>query len=518
MRNSTAAAILSALTATTATAQEPLSAIDWLELNVPSPVAQQAPRAQRRPQPQIEPPTSQSARSPEVSVMPLDQTSLAAVGLLPPSVTGLPADMWVASSSDTLEQLIAAQPEDGLPAINALLFTLLLAEADPPADAGSGEQLLAARTAKLMDMGAVEPAMSLIERAGSDTPVLFRLWFDLSLLTGQTGPACAQLAAKPHLAPGYGARIFCSARDSDWSTAMTTLGTARAIDALTQREASLLERFLDPELAEELAPLTPPVRPTPLEFRLFEALGEPLPTATLPRPFATVNLNGDAGWKAQLAAAERLARVGAISENRMLGIYTDRLRAASGGIWDRVEGLQRFDTALASRDPQAISAALERVWPLMLAADLVVPFSRLYGASLMKYPLSGRAADLATQAALLSPDYEMMAAKLTADSPFAFAAAIARGDSAEPPEQDATAHAIAAAFAPDAALPDALAEQLADDRLGEVLLRTTALMRQGMRGDPGDLTDALIVLRSVGLEDAARRAALQLLLAGPGQL
>ena len=516
MRNSTAVVLFTALIAGGAWAQEPLSAIDWLELNLPSPAAQQVPPERRQPQRQNEPPVSESARTPEVSVMPLDQTSLAAVGLLPPNVTGLPRTMWVASSSETVEQLIAAQPDDGLPAINALLFTLLLAEADPPADAGVGESLLAARVDKLMQMGAVEPALSLIERAGSDTPALFSLWFDLSLLTGQTGPACAKLAGAPHLAPGYGARVFCAARDSDWDAAMTTLGTAHALGAITPREFALLERFLDPELAEELPPLVPPVRPTPLEFRLFEALGEPLPTATLPRPFATVNLNGDAGWKAQLEAAERLARVGAISENRMLGIYTERLRAASGGIWDRVEGLQRFDTALASGDPQAISAALERVWPLMHTAQLSVPFSRLYGGRLMEYPLTGRASDLAARAALLSTDYELMAAKLPDDSPLAFAAAIARGETAEPPDRDGLSRAIADAFAPDAKPPEALAEQLADNRLGEVLLRSTALMRQGMRGDPSDIADALTVLRTVGLEDVARRAALQLLLTGTG--
>ena len=47
--------------------------------------------------------------------------------------------------------------------------------------------------------------------------------------------------------------------------------------------------------------------------------------------------------------------------------------------------------------------------------------------------------------------------------------------------------------------------------LCEALLRA-ALVLSTPEGDPDDLTDALVLYRAVGLEDVARRAALQLLL------
>ena len=47
--------------------------------------------------------------------------------------------------------------------------------------------------------------------------------------------------------------------------------------------------------------------------------------------------------------------------------------------------------------------------------------------------------------------------------------------------------------------------------MGEAFLRA-ALVLSDREGDPGDIGDALILLRRVGFEDIARRAALQLLL------
>ena len=70
--------------------------------------------------------------------------------------------------------------------------------------------------------------------------------------------------------------------------------------------------------------------------------------------------------------------------------------------------------------------------------------------------------------------------------------------------------AVAAAFA-DPAPVHRYGWFLNNDRLGEAVLRATLVLSDKAR-DPGDITDALALLRSIGLEDLARRSALQLLL------
>lgn len=493
---------------------QPLSAIDWLSDNrlppAPSPLTPDAPLAGTLPL--AEPPAANTVVTPDVTVTPLDQPGLDAVGLLPASVSGLPLSLWQGSRTEDLVALIDQPTRSGLPAMQALLYTLLLAEADAPTDAGQDSRLLQARIDALMRLGAVEPAQAMLERAGPENPALFTRWFDATLLTGAEDTACAALMRAPQLAPSYGAQVFCTARRGDWAGAMLTLDTARALEAIPEVEADLLARFMDPELFEDMPLPRSPVRPSPLVFRLYEALGEPLPTAPLPRAFAVADLRDTAGWRAQIEAAERLASSGALAANRLLGIYSAREPAASGGVWDRVAAVQRFDDAIRSGDPEAVVASLPRVWAAMQTADLGVAFASLYSPALLRLELTGQAGDLAYGIALLGPDYEAAAlAQGDAHPDMGFVTAVARGQVDQMTATDPLEEAIAQGFAASGA-PTDIAALLAERRLGEVILRTIQMVQRAAQGDPAGLASGLATLRAVGLEDTARRAALQLIL------
>lgn len=480
-------------------------------LAVAGPLA--APAAAQDDQPKV----ANGVALPRVDSAPLGAQGVGSAGLLPPSVTGLPNTLWEGSDPDRLARLIEGI-EPAVPALQSLMRTLMLAEAAPPSP-DSGVAHLGARLDWLIADGAVDEALAVLEIVGTNEPQLFSRWADLTMLLGRIEAPCRTLAARPALSDDLGLRVFCIARGGDWSRAALILGTARQIGALPARRVDLLERFLDPDIHEERDPLLPPVRPTPLEFRLFEAIGEPLPTAPLPLSFAVLDLTGDMGWRAQIVAAERLARAGALSANRLLGVYTERQPAASGGVWDRVAAFQELERALASGVPGAVGPALEKAWPQMANAGLLVPFSTLFARQLSKLPLEGRAARMAKRAALLSPGYRGLAADMqTSDDETAFLQAVAGAapgglDVADAPVPDLPhARAVAAAFGDEAAMPDGLAGALVETSLGETLLRAIALFSDGMAGNPQNLTDALATLRAVGLEDSARRAAVQAML------
>lgn len=487
------------------TQNQPLSAIDWLAVqrNVPPVVST----------PNVNP-IAQSATVPDVEVQPLDAPGVNGVGLLPSSVTGLPQTLWRGSNESdliaTLNRMQSRRP--AVPALTELLHVLTLAEADPPSSAKS-DAVLHARVNLLYAHGLVAPAEALVERVGDLSPQLFDLAFDLALLTSSDEALCGVLNDTPSLSNDLPTRIWCATRSGDFPHAMTIYQTGVVLGQLSDLDAELLLRFLDPEYSEDATPIQPPVRPTPLQFRLFEAIGEALPTTPLPLPFAVVELTGNAGWRAQLQAAERLARVGAIDSNQLLGVYTAQMRAASGGIWDRVEALQRFETALTTGDPGALSSALEAVWPQMRTAGLLVPFSKLFASRLQGLPLSQRAQIIAATAGLLSDDYETIAQSLinTPDPHLVFLAAIALG---QQPAGGATdlphATALASAWSSPAQAPSDLVGMPSQNRLGEALLLTIEKFGSGASGNDAELTDALRALRAFGLEDTARRAALQI--------
>lgn len=494
------------LSATPLGAQDlsPLSAIDWLSKSVETPVTPPV-AAVATPEPMNEPPASTAAGVPQVSVMSLDAPSPDPVGLLSSSITGLPQDLWAKSDTATLVNLIQTESFDTLPAVDDLMMTLLLAEADPPVGAGSDGALFLARVDKLLDLGALDPALALLEQVDTSAPDIFRRWFDVSLLTGQENVACKEMNATPNLAPTYSARIFCTARSGDWSAAALTLNTHRVLGDITEEEEALLSRFLDPDLYEDEADLPPPSRLSPLVFRMREAIGQGLPTARLPNAFAHSDLRSTTGWKSQLEAAERLARIGAVSENILQGQYLARTPAASGGVWDRARAVQTVDAAIAAGDSVKLAAVLPDTWDAMKAAKLEVPFARLYGPALANVPLTGKAANIAYTIALLSPDYETVAQ--TADKTD-FLSTLAQG---EPKGASAPLErAIQAAF--NGAEPSAELEALArNGQLGEALLQSIFAFNEGFSGDLQAITETLAFWRFVGLEDIARRTALQLL-------
>ena len=479
-------------------ADAPLAAIDWLSQSVDAPAQPQDPARQTIDEPAV----AGTATSPGVTVTALDAPSADPIGLLPTSVTGLPRDLWAGSQASDLATLMGGQRVTGIPAAQQLLRQLILAQADAPMTSGDPNALFLARIDKLLDMGALDPALELLNQVDTKTPAIFRRWFDVALLTGTEDEACAYMRDTPSTAPSSTTRIFCLARNGDWSAAALTLNTHIALGDIDDEMADLLARFLDPDLYEDEAPLPAPDRISPLVFRMREAIGEALATTPLPRAFAHADLRSTVGWKSQLEAAERLSRSGAIAPNSLQGLYLARKPAASGGIWDRVAAVQQLDTALRADSANAIIAALPAAWGAMTKARTEVAFATLYGPDLIA---SGVDDPLAHRLALLSPEYETHAQSI-ADPDFATTVAMGAPKGAK----TALERAIAEVF--DTASPDpVLTELAASGQLGAALLQSLASLNASA-GDMVTLSETLAFWRSVGLEDLTRRASLQLLL------
>ncbi|MEM1274647.1 MAG: hypothetical protein AAGF88_12575 [Pseudomonadota bacterium] len=446
-----------------------------------------------------------------IETMPIGAARLDAVGLLPASVTGLPSNLWGPSETDELARLFRSVPPDGLPAMLRFTQTLALAELDAPADAGDTPVLFLARLDMLLARGALEPARALAERAGPTDPELFRRFFDVSLLTGQAERACAAMRANPDIAPAFPARIFCLARSGDWSAAALSLGTGAALGQISEPDAALIARFLDPDLFEGEPPLPPDPQITPLFYEMRAAIGERPSSTNLPPAFSHSDLADVAGWRAQLAAAERLTRIGAIEPQQWLTISTLHSARISGDLWERARLLAEVDAALLANDSAVIAQILPNAMAAMDDAGLTVAFATLYGEALMRLPLTGETARLAHRVGLLSPGYERLARRSTpqtADEAFLFA--IARGEVAAAPARAPIAQAVADAFR-STERPQRYALLVRDGRLGEALLQA-ALILMSDGADIDDIADALRLFRAFGLEDTARRAALQLLL------
>ncbi|WP_380052127.1 hypothetical protein ACFE33_08145 [Falsihalocynthiibacter sp. SS001] len=484
---------------------EPLSAIDWLSRTF---IAPSSPSS--GPDSDI----AKSASPETIETTSLDQQTADAVGLIPSAVSGFPLNLWGNTSSKELARLFNQVPVITLPALQDLTMSLLLAELDPPKDATANGQLFQARIDKLLDIGALEQASALLDRATVRTPSLFSRSFDIALLTENENAACDTLNQAADLAPTITARVFCLARGGDWNAAALIFETGRALGYVDDIEEAVLARFLDPEYFEDDGPLPLVVRPSPLMFRLYNAVGEPVPTTLLPRAYAHTDLTVNNGWRARIEAAEKLVHSGAVSDNVLLALYTDRPPSASGGVWDRVEAVQRFDKAVKSGDPAQISATLPVAWEALQSVDLEPFLAHHYAEEIAQYPLTGEAKDIALKLAFLSEDYELAAQsaedKFTTNEA-AFLTSLAKGQPELNGWNDERAIAVHDGFSRTE--PDPLdANDIENGNYGAAILKAITLFAEGSTGDLHDVTRAIAILRSAGLEDVARRASLELML------
>jgi hypothetical protein len=195
----------------------------------------------------------------------------------------------------------------------------------------------------------------------------------------------------------------------------------------------------------------------------------------------------------------------------VLGLYTQRKPAASGGIWDRIAALQDFEAALRDGDRARLSRALPPMWRGMQAAGLEVVFSDLFAEALAEQRLTGTAAEIAFHMELISRSYETAPLPPNASQRARFLASLARGMPDPELADTDMARAVAEAFGPEAQPTPGLRE-LGPAAVGLTLLDVLADTAAAGRGDLTALRSALADLRVLGLEDIARRSALQALI------
>lgn len=480
---------------------QPMSAIDWLTDSVSIP-------------PSLNQPITEDAvvsSTVEVSVRPLDSATLDSVGLVAASSIGLPEFLWQKSDQTTVSrQLARLNVHPDASTLRELLFDLLVAEAPAPVGSQADGGFLLARIDKLLELGALDKAEALLGEADLTDPRFFKRWFDLSLLQRTEDRACDRLTSTPDLAPTFPATIFCLTRAGDWDAAALTLDTAEALGLVTASEDALLLRFLDGTNSAEHGPLTLPTQISPLTFRLFEAVGEPLSTEILPRAFAHSDLSTQNGWKARISAAERLTGAGVLPPQVLFDFYMEQSPAASGGVWDRVAAVQTLDDALLTNRKTKVIEALPAAWSAMSIPHISVAFAKEFGDDLEAMKLGSRDVTLPLRIRILAGSEA--AANIALKIPeISFLGSVAKGNPILPPADDITAAAVFAGFQPGE-LPLHLELLLSEQRNGEALLAGIELSRTGIAGDSTDLEHAIRLFRSLGMEDVARKLSLELLI------
>ena len=479
-------------------AQSPLSAIDWLS------------KANSKFQRSILEITNLDVdKTNDIQVSTLNSSEYQAIGLLPIYVTGIPTTIWRNSSFDDLEYSFKTMPTFSYSPIQELVYSLLLAEARPPLNEPSRYAFLEVRLNKLLNYGAVDPAIALVERASPVPERMIPQLFDISLLSSNNFPICEPVFQNTENRDLQAELIYCYARKGDWLTAHLILETEKVLGDLSDHEISLLSRYLEVDFNVDLSALLPPPDSiTPLEYRLYGAIGEPIPAEYLPIQYSQSDLSGENGWRAQVIAAERLSLTGAIPENQILGIYTNHSPGASGGMWDRIKVINDLDAALD--DKENLEKSFQDAWEVFKQTNQLTVFAKLFGLRVFEENLSPKSKKIAANLLLLTNNFKITEGYW---DPSDIRFGLTAGDFSQVKVSDETEKIILQIFT-EPSVPFLVEQKLNQGKLGEVILNALLQFELGIEGNLKDFSESLSTLNLIGLETTARRAALTHLVLG----
>ena len=479
-------------------AQTPLSAIDWL--------SKENSKFQKS---LIDEKNTETENTNDIKVSTLASNEYQAIGLLPIYVTGIPTTIWRNSSFDDLVYSFKTMPIFKYSPIQELVYSLLLAEARPPLNEPKRYAFLEARLNTLLNYGAVDPAIALIERASPLPERMIPLLFDISLLSSNNFPICDPIFQNTKNRDLQAELIYCYARKGDWLTAHLILKTGEVLEDLNVREVSLLDRYLEVDFNVDLnALLPPPELITPLEYRLYEAIGEPIPAEYLPIQYSQSDLSGENGWRAQVIAAERLSLTGAIPENQILGVYTSNNPGVSGGMWERVKVVQDLDFALEHEED--FEYYFQNAWRVFKKTDQITVFAKLFGLRVFEKNLSVKSREIAANLLLLTNNFRLTKGYWNS-SDIRFG--LTTGDFSQVKASNEIEKIILKVFT-EPSIPFLVEQKLNQGKLGEVILNALLQFETGIDGNLKDFSESLSTLNLIGLDNTARRAALTHLVFG----
>jgi hypothetical protein len=286
-------------------------------------------------------------------------------------------------------------------------------------------------------------------------------------------------------------------------TAHLILKTEEVLGDLSSQEVSLLDRYLEVDFDVDLnALLPPPELITPLEYRLYEAIGEPIPAEYLPIQYSQSDLSGENGWRAQIIAAERLSSTGAIPGNQILGIYTNNSPGVSGGIWERVKAVSDLDKALKTEGN--VEKHFQAAWKIFKQTDQVTVFAKLFGLRVFERNLSPTSKKIAADLLLLTNNFKLTENYLSTND---IRYGLVTNDFSKVIISNETEKIIFNVFT-DPNIPFLVEQKLNQGKLGEVILNSLLQFETGIEGNFKDFSESLSTLNLIGLDTTARRAAL----------
>ena len=263
------------------------------------------------------------------------------VGLVRPDQLNLSKNFLSSVEAEDLARAFPRFDPDAPPAVIDLLRFIAKAQFVPPVSSKTPSAYLLARLDHLERTGSIDALEALLRQIGTLSPELFTRWLAASIWLGLEVEPCEAISQVPGRKP-LDAMIFCTSLNGNIDRAIALTEANQSLGGLSESQGNLFLYYLDPDIFEGLPIAAPAKGDGAVSFLMRFDLG--LPAPTLPNSLGPElkTLNGFAPWRERIAAAESLAKAGAITGAQLLDLYNEGKVPASGKPWDRIEMAQNI--------------------------------------------------------------------------------------------------------------------------------------------------------------------------------
>ena len=321
----------------------------------------------------------------------LKPTDLNSVGIIPSQITGVDPEIWKGITEDSLFNELKSVPNLQFHAAQTFLKRVLISETNPPIPSLksdlSGKLYLIAKLDKLIEIGALEEAETIINQVTLLDSILFERLAEISFLTGRIKDMCVRLKERPNLSTEVAVRVICLSKLNDWNAAALILSAAASLQLLDNNREILLINYLDPNVTQQNKLPFNNNTYDEIDFFLANMANRFRPKATDSVKYRYATLINSSDPTQVILAAEELARKKSINISTLFDTYRSNSINGSKDFWRRVVAVKNLDRTLKRNNEQAVGIALSQLIEEMYRGNLLFTLAPEYSSKLEEFQI-----------------------------------------------------------------------------------------------------------------------------------
>ncbi len=324
----------------------------------------------------------------KVQEISLGNANLNSIGIISAENTTFPANLWNRSDESVLAKKITEIPELKLASANKIFKRLLILDAEPPINTignkNMGSIFLISRVDRLIEMGAIDEAETILDYIKNPNYDLLRRKIDIASITGRLQETCKKIRRHFNSSDILKFKIICLAREGDWNAAAILLSVGSTLKLFSSTEKKLLLNFLDPEINIKIAEEEIKENLSPINFYLFLSRGSIFHSKDLSPKYAyTLSSSGNSLME-RIQSSEKLVKNFSMNSHHLFSLYRSAGQTDESNKNVLVSSVVNLDKAFKGTDKRIQLRALKTAINVFYKNNLLSQFAKEYEPILLK--------------------------------------------------------------------------------------------------------------------------------------